>query len=102
MKQHKERRTHDPEMHPINRVIDYVGAIAILALIVAAGLYWNGKEGAAALAITGSCVTGLLALLGQTNRARSSEPMPVVNAPDTTLETTPATTEPVTGEPNGE
>ena len=61
-----KRRHSDGITHAASKVIDYVGVIAILSLILAAVLYSLGRDGAAALALTGSCVTGMLALLGQT------------------------------------
>ena len=68
--QSEQSELRKSELHsdavPVRMVIFFVGAIGVLSLLIAAGLFWMGKTGEGVLAITNGCVMGLLGLLART------------------------------------
>lgn len=69
-----QRRRADAQGVPVRLVINYVGISLLVLLATSAWMSINGMDATAILGLAGSCVTGLLALLGRTQPVEPQQP----------------------------
>lgn len=71
------------DLHTVQLIAGAVAVIGFLSLVIAGALSVYGKEYAPFVALTGACVTGLLALLAQTRTGgRGDERAPKPQEPE--------------------